>query len=286
MNTPMDCKDENFGPNFVKSSSRKLKNMANAFTLIELLVVIAIIAILAAMLLPALGKAKVRAQSIQCMNQLKQLTLGWVMYAGDNNSKIPPDGDQTTQDSLPTGIDIQPGQKWAQWCPGTVANYVYETNFIQAGLIFPYVNNVTLYHCPADQSVKKFGPLSYPQLRSYSMNCFVAPINPYNKNERNFYKDTDMTQPGPSMTFVLIDEAETSINDTEFVHDPAQGNYWQDFPSIRHGDACGLSFGDGHSEIKSWKDKVVLYPPNPAQTKAGDPASGDANWLSLRSTAN
>src|ERR1700722_6397904 len=106
-----NCKVESSGLSFGgDGGSRKLKISGNAFTLIELLVVIAIIAILAAMLLPALGRAKQRAQAIACMNQLKQLTLAWLMYAGDNNSRLALDGDQThpTPGMLPTDPSMQP----------------------------------------------------------------------------------------------------------------------------------------------------------------------------------
>src|SRR5580692_4013686 len=110
------------------SLSEKLKTKANAFTLIELLVVIAIIAILAAMLLPALGRAKQKAQSLTCMNNLKQLTLGWIEYAGDNNSKLPLDGDQNNPGNgplslLPNSPTMQPGGVNYVWAAGNMDAY-------------------------------------------------------------------------------------------------------------------------------------------------------------------
>ncbi len=171
----------------------------------------------------------------------------------------------------------------------------YATNFIQAGAIYPYVNSMGVYHCAADHNGYKFGPTVFPHPRSYSMNCYLSPIKDGAMDGRwhpaektvNFYKDTSFTQPGPSTTFVLIDENEYSINDAYFVSDPAQGNFWQDVPATRHGSAGGLSYADGHSEIKHWKDsKILNYKgiPLPTGTVLGDPNSGDAFWLEQRST--
>jgi prepilin-type N-terminal cleavage/methylation domain-containing protein/prepilin-type processing-associated H-X9-DG protein len=281
-------------------SAGKLRAGSNAFTLIELLVVIAIIAILAAMLLPALSKAKQKAQSLACMNQLKQLTLGWIMYANDNSGKLAPNGGQLTPNPPPTSLPdprIAAGALDYQWCPGNMSSFSsIATNLVQAGAIYPYVN-VMIYKCPADKVGFKFGTVLVPHARSYSMNCYLSPVTegktpPAGQwtgvgamGTRNYFKDTDVIQPGPSMTYVLIDESEYSINDAFFVNDPSQGNYWQDVPSVRHGSSCGLSFADGHSEIKHWKDgKVLSYTGNP-HSMSGDPTSGDCDWLHQRATS-
>ncbi len=274
------------------SSVRQQASKSNAFTLIELLVVIAIIAILAAMLLPALSKAKQKAQAIACMNQLKQLTLGWVMYANDNSGKIVPNGGQANTPSTFPDTRLLPGAAWYQWCPGNMDAFSpYATNFVQAGAIYQYVNTM-IYRCPGDFSAFKFGPYSFPHVRSYSMNCYMSPIAGDSwtsvglDGTRNFYKDTDDLQPGPSMTYVLIDESEYSINDAFFVSDPTQGNYWQDVPSARHGASCGLSYADGHSEIKHWTDgNVLAYNGKPHHSINGAQNCGDCAWLQQRATS-
>jgi len=278
------------GKNVEDSLSRKLKAKANGFTLIELLVVIVIIAILAAMLLPALGRAKQRAQSLTCMNNLKQLTLGWVEYTGDNNSKLPLNGDEGTPPPgmSPTDPSLQAGGANYVWAPGRMdvfsANW---TNYLEDSCLFPYVKTIAIFHCPADVSGYKTGPFFYPHPRSYSMNCYLAPVQTWTSvglsGTRNFFKDTDMTIPGPAMTYVLLDESALSINDGFFVSDPTMHNEWQDAPAVRHADACGISYGDGHAEIHIWKDThIISYTGNPHVTP-GD-SSGDAHWLQMRAT--
>jgi prepilin-type N-terminal cleavage/methylation domain-containing protein/prepilin-type processing-associated H-X9-DG protein len=288
-----------FGECEESSSSRKPKVSGNGFTLIELLVVIAIIAILAAMLLPALGRAKQKAQAISCLNNLKQLTLGWVMYNGDYNGKLPLNCEEAEGNNpalLPTDTRLLPGGQYFQWCPGWMKTYnQYATNLIQIGAIYSYVNTVNVYHCPADQSVIKFGPLSYPKPRSYSMNCWLSPYPGKDAfsigiggstKARIFYKDTDISIPGPSMTFVLIDESQISIDDGFFAGSPGDPNHWQNIPSTRHGNASALSFADGHAEIRAWTDKNVLNPPTAGGSDfASDPASGDNAWLEQRESS-
>jgi prepilin-type N-terminal cleavage/methylation domain-containing protein/prepilin-type processing-associated H-X9-DG protein len=268
------------------------------FTLIELLVVIAIIAILASLLLPALARAKQRAQGIQDMSNTKQSTLAWLMYANDNDGKLVPNGGTGFTPPSATDPRIQPGGGWYQWCPGVMTTFSpFANDYIRAGGLYHYINNIAVYHCPTDYAVYNIGSQSIPHARSYSMNCYLSPIVPSppdmkdgtwtgvgSMGTRNFFKDTAMLVPGPSMTYVLIDENEYSINDGFFVSDPSQGNYWQDVPAARHGNGCGLSFADGHSEIKRWRDTTILNYKKTTGQFIGDPTSDDAAWLQARAT--
>ncbi|HET7623730.1 MAG TPA: prepilin-type N-terminal cleavage/methylation domain-containing protein [Verrucomicrobiae bacterium] len=272
---------------------KRIQHRKFAFTLIELLVVIAIIAILAAMLLPALSKAKAKAQGIACVNNLKQLTLGWIMFADDNNDMIAPNGEIHNQPTSSTDPSLQPGGLNAQWCPGLMNSAsAWDISFIQVGLIYPYVNSVAVYKCPADHSVFPLGT-SYgkPRVRSMSMNCWLNPIQSWNFSKnytgstalRVYKKQSDLTMPGASQTFVFIDENPYTLDDGYFVCDPNEPKTWVNTPASYHNGAGGLSFADGHAEIKSWKDHTVLTTRNSdADTVANSP---DLLWLQQRSTA-
>jgi prepilin-type N-terminal cleavage/methylation domain-containing protein/prepilin-type processing-associated H-X9-DG protein len=283
------------------------------FTLIELLVVIAIISILAAILLPVLDKARQRAQGIQDVNNVGQLAKGWVMYSGDNQGVLCPNGDESTQPSSPTDPSGITGTN-AQWCPGRQDQYQDLSlakippgqnlgyQWIKDGLLFPYVNNLVAYKAPADQSFLLYGGYQFPHVRSYSMNTWLNPIETYKEiNYLQVYKrDTAMIHPGPADLWLFIDENPNSINDGSFIcepvctDNPGPPGQWIDYPASYDNHGCGISFADGHAELKVWHDGAVIYECAPPTIPQGNPSyvrlspeqnpATDLAWLQQYST--
>jgi prepilin-type N-terminal cleavage/methylation domain-containing protein/prepilin-type processing-associated H-X9-DG protein len=272
----------------LKTEARK-----TGFTLIELLVVIAIIGILAGMLLPALSKARTKAQGIACLNNGRQLMLGWILYAGDNHERL-----VNNFGVAETRLEIQ-RRTFENWVNNVMDWTTDEANtnilYIRNGILAPYTAAaVDVYKCPADRflSPSQRAAGFSARTRSLAMNAFMGPFTP-NQNDpwatgrntffpeyRQFLKTSDILH--PSSIFVTLDEHPDSINDGYFLNNPSPTtSQWGDIPASYHAGAGGFSFADGHSEIKRWRSSTTIYPVRYQYTSQALDSLGRQDYLWL-----
>ncbi len=230
-----------------------------AFTLLELLVVVVIIGTLAALILPALTKAKQKAQGISCMNNSRQLALAWVMYADDYAGVLAPNrhGNDAKSASNPDNW-VSGWLDWSRNSDNTNSLFLTDPAFAK---LSPYCKqSAKLYKCPADQAQSPLNP--GPRVRSVSMNAALGDGNKANFANwiPTFFfakKLVELTHPVPSLAWVFVDEHPDSINDGCFFvnpHSAGRNASWKDLPASYHNGAGGFAFADGHAEIRRWVD--------------------------------
>jgi prepilin-type N-terminal cleavage/methylation domain-containing protein/prepilin-type processing-associated H-X9-DG protein len=251
----------------ITPANKSVRPFLSAFTLIELLVVIAIIGILAAMLLPALSKAKDRAQSIKCVSNMKQLDLGWIMYSGDNNDRL------VSNWVLVSPPDVSPVESWVGGSM-QIASQATNMTWIQNCKLYSYNPSPGIYQCPVVRAPTPAGVNIVP-LRTVSLNARMGAgipgdtslsgaVNTFTVSAAYpvFRKSTDIRNPSPVDALTFIDESIQSIGDGVFFLTCNQQTVYDNAPTVRHARGATLAFADGHAEHWKWQSLNTELPAN------------------------
>ena len=253
------------------------------------------------MLLPALGRAKRRAQGVYCMSNTRQIMLAWHMYAADNSDWLVPNEDNCNAGGWISGCLDFNGANIANYS----VDFLLNPRYARLG---PYTKSAGVYKCPADRSTVNYMGQTYSRVRSVSMSQAVgtqlqpplqAVAGPWLDGTHNYGQTTwrtygrlgDITQPSPAMLWVVLDEHPDGINDGGLAVDCADTNAAAkiiDFPASFHAGACGFAFSDGHSEIHRWKDQRTMPPvhyANDLQLNIASPDNPDVAWMQIRTSA-
>jgi prepilin-type N-terminal cleavage/methylation domain-containing protein/prepilin-type processing-associated H-X9-DG protein len=283
---------------FASKPSASSKAGADGFTLIELLTVIAIIAVLAAILLPTLSRARERAKAMVCLNNTKQLSLAWRIYAGDNGDKLPYN---LCMAGSPQRTNINWVNNVMTW--DLSPDNTNLATLTEASLGTFVDGSTSVYRCPSDHALSAVQIAAgwTARIRSYSMNAMIGDagsltvngFNIQNPDFTQFFKVTQIRQ--PAEIFVFLDEHPDSINDGYFLDTSSQTSssaddinaQWTDLPATYHDGATAFSFADGHSSMHRWQQpNTMVCPPLPNAANLPIPvpcnvvnALSDFNWV-------
>jgi prepilin-type N-terminal cleavage/methylation domain-containing protein/prepilin-type processing-associated H-X9-DG protein len=262
--------------------ARLASRTQRAFTLIELLVVIAIIAILAAMLLPALNRAKQKAREIACLNNNRQLVIAWKLYLTDNNDWMPGNYWGTYAEAPYTYSNVT-------WCIGwldiSTPSKPDNTNtlLLRQSQLGPPAASTAIYKCPSDLS---------PLVRSYAMNCYLGnALQHHSPGFAQYRKPSDLLGISPADAFVFVDERSDGINDGSFLVDmagyaPSSPSAYMlaEYPAFYHSGRSTFSFADAHVESHPWHDPRTTVSATLPLIESPSPDNVDVGWIQYRSS--